>query len=49
MSDKFTTSHLIHQIPAGLLVGDNSTELFACRSTKKFLHFQMGKQFRLMN
>lgn len=43
MSDKFTTSHLIHQIPAGLLVGDNSTELFACRSTKKVFALSNGK------
>ena len=32
--DKFTTNSLIHQIPAGLMIGDTSTELFGCRETK---------------
>ncbi|UOX32394.1 LuxR C-terminal-related transcriptional regulator [Flavobacterium sediminilitoris] len=43
MNDKFKTSQLIHQIPAGLLVGDNSTELFACRETKKVYALSNGK------
>lgn len=43
MNDKFTTSNVIHQIPAGLLVGDKSTELFGCRETKKVFALSNGK------
>ena len=32
--DKFTKNSVIHQIPAGLMIGDTSTELFECRETK---------------
>lgn len=40
---KFTTNQVIHQIPAGLLIGDNSTELFGCRDTKKVFALSNGK------
>lgn len=40
---KFTTNQVIHQIPAGLLIGDNSTELFGCRETKKVFALSNGK------
>lgn len=41
--DKFTTKDVIHQIPAGLLIGDKSTELFGCRDTKKVFALSNGK------
>lgn len=40
---KFTTKEVIHQIPAGLLLGDKSTELFGCRETKKVFALSNGK------
>jgi len=40
---KFTTNQVIHQIPAGLLIGDNSTELFGDRETKKVFALSNGK------
>jgi DNA-binding CsgD family transcriptional regulator len=40
---KFTTNPLIHQIPAGIMIGDNSTELFACRETQKVFALSKGK------
>ncbi len=41
--NKFTTKDVIHQIPAGLLNSDNSTELFGCRETKKVFALSKGK------
>ena len=43
MNDKFNQNQLIHQIPAGLLSTDNSTELFGCRKTKKVYAISKGK------
>ena len=40
--DKFTTNSLIHQIPAGLMIGDTSTELFVCRETKRVFALSNG-------
>ena len=40
--DKFTTNSLIHQIPAGLMIGDTSTELFGCRETKRVFALSNG-------
>lgn len=40
---KFTTNPLIHQIPAGLMIGDKSTELFGCRESKKVYALSDGK------
>ena len=40
--DKFTTNSLIHQIPAGLMIGDASTELFGCRETKRVFALSNG-------
>jgi DNA-binding CsgD family transcriptional regulator len=40
---KLTTNPLIHQIPAGLMIGDNATELFGCRETKKVYALSNGK------
>lgn len=40
---KFTTNPVIHQIPAGLLIGDTTTELFGCRETKKVYALSNGK------
>ncbi len=41
--NKFTTKTVIHQIPAGLLIGDKATELFGCRETKKVFALSDGK------
>ena len=40
--DKFTTNSLIHQIQAGLMIGDASTELFGCRETKRVFALSNG-------
>jgi len=40
--DKFTTNSIIHQIPAGLMIGDTSTELFGCRETKRVFALSNG-------
>lgn len=40
--DKFKTNSLIHQIPAGLMIGDTSTELFGCRDTKRVYALSNG-------
>lgn len=40
--DKFKTNSLIHQIPAGLMIGDTSTELFGCRETKRVFAVSNG-------
>lgn len=44
--DKFTTNSLIHQIPAGLMIGDTSTELFGCRETKKVFALSNGQTIK---
>ena len=41
--DKFTTNPLIHQIPAGIMIGDKRTELFGCRETKRVFALSDGK------
>lgn len=41
--DKFTQNPLIHQIPAGILLGDKRTELFGCRTTKKVYALTNGQ------
>jgi DNA-binding CsgD family transcriptional regulator len=43
MNDKSTNKNVIHQIPAGLLIGDKSTELFGCRETKRVFALSNGK------
>lgn len=44
--DKFTTNSLIHQIPAGLMIGDTSTELFGCRETKRVFGLSNGQTIK---
>jgi len=44
--DKFTTNSLIHQIPAGLMIGDTSTELFGCRETKQVFALSNGQTIK---
>ena len=44
--DKFTTNSLIHQIPAGLMIGDTSTELFGCRKTKRVFALSNGQTIK---
>lgn len=41
--DKFTTNPLIHQIPAGIMIGDKRTEMFGCRETKRVFALSDGK------
>lgn len=41
--DKFTTNPLIHQIPAGIMIGDTRTEMFGCRETKRVFALSNGK------
>lgn len=41
--DKFKTNQTIHQIPAGLLISDATTELFGDRKTKKVFALSQGK------
>ena len=41
--NKFTTNPLIHQIPAGIIIGDYSTELFGDRETKKVYALSNGQ------
>jgi len=43
MSDKFTKQNVIHQLPAGLLKGDNRTELIGIRETHKVIFMTNGK------
>lgn len=48
MNDKCTEKnamHQVHRLPAGLLPGDVSTELFGDRSTKKVYGLSNGKTF----
>ncbi|AEW85922.1 MULTISPECIES: response regulator transcription factor [Flavobacterium] len=42
MQDKFNQNELIHQLPAGLIIGDKRTELFGCRKTKKVFSISNG-------
>ena len=44
--DKFTTNSVIHQIPAGLMIGDKSTELFGCRETKRVFGLSNGQTIK---
>jgi len=44
--DKFTTNPLIHQLPAGLMIGDNSTEMFGCRKTKRVFAITNGQTLK---
>jgi DNA-binding CsgD family transcriptional regulator len=41
--DKFKQNQIIHQLPAGLLIGDKRTEMFGCRETKKVYALSDGK------
>lgn len=43
MESKFTKENQIHQIPAGLLLGDKRTEMFGCRTTKKVFFVTNGQ------
>lgn len=48
MNDKFTTNvalpqPFIHQLPAGIVQGDTSTEIFACRKTKQLFAVSNGQ------
>lgn len=43
---KFKTNSVIHQIPAGLMIGDKSTELFGCRETKRVFALSDGKTIK---
>jgi len=45
MESKFTIKNEIHQIPAGLLIGDNRTEIFGDRKTKKSFFVSNGRSF----
>lgn len=44
--DKFSKIPIIHQIPAGLMLGDTSTELFGCRDTKKVFALSNGQTIK---
>ena len=44
--NKFTTNPLIHQIPAELMIGDTSTELFGCRKTKRVFALSNGQTIK---
>jgi DNA-binding CsgD family transcriptional regulator len=44
--DKFSKIPIIHQIPAGLMLGDTSTELFGCRKTKRVYALSNGQTFK---
>lgn len=41
--NKFNQNQVIHQIPAGLLISDKSTEVFGDRNTKKVYALSEGK------
>ena len=43
MESKSTKENQIHQIPAGLLLGDKRTEMFGCRTTKKVFFVTNGQ------
>lgn len=44
--DKCTTNQRIHQIPAGLIIGDTSTELFGCIETKRVYALSNGQTIK---
>lgn len=46
MESKSTIKNQIHQIPAGMLLGDNRTEIFGDRTTKKSYFITNGQTFR---
>lgn len=46
MKSKSTIKSEIHQIPAGLLIGDKRTEIFGDRDTKQTFFLTDGKTFR---
>lgn len=46
MESKSTTKNQIHQIPAGMLLGDNRTEIFGDRITKQSFFITNGQTFR---
>lgn len=46
MESKATIKNQIHQIPAGLLPGDNRTEIFGDRKTKKTFFVSNGQTFQ---
>jgi len=43
MESKSTKENQIHQIPAGLLLGDKRTEMFGCRTSKKTFFVSNGQ------
>ena len=45
MESKSTIKNQIHQIPAGMMPGDQRTELFACRNSKKTFFVSNGQTF----
>lgn len=45
MESKSTTKNQIHQIPAGLLIGDKRTEIFGDRKTKKAFFVSDGQSY----
>jgi DNA-binding CsgD family transcriptional regulator len=45
MESKFTIKNEIHQIPAGMLLGDKRTEIFGDRKTKKTFFVSNGQTF----
>jgi DNA-binding CsgD family transcriptional regulator len=45
MESKFTKENQIHQIPAGLLLGDKRTEIFGCKTTKKTFFITNGQTY----
>ncbi len=44
--DKFNEIPIIHQIPAGIMIGDTSTELFGCRETKRVYALSNGQTIK---
>jgi len=46
MESKSTIKNEIHQIPAGLLIGDKRTEIFGDRNTKKTFFISNGQTFQ---
>lgn len=46
MESKSTIKNQIHQIPAGMLIGDNRTEIFGDRKTKKTFFITNGQTLK---
>lgn len=46
MESKSTIKNEIHQIPAGILIGDKRTEIFGCRTSKKTFFISNGQTFK---